>query len=701
MAGSVSREKNPLKLSGSFSTDKFEVQKVLVHEGLSKLTEMSAELYSEEKKFELKDLLGQTLGVEVETQKGSTRKFSGVIVSAEEHALEGGMRQVVVETRPWLWMLTRVYDNRIFQEKTAVQIIEEVINENTAKSFKKTLSGSYSVREYCVQYRESNYDFICRLMEEEGLYFYFDHDDDVSEGSGKMVLVDGKSGHKSIPEYTDAQYIPDREGQKIQKEDFIWDFSAQQAVKSGKVELADFDFEKPKLNTTTRKLMGQSQKHKHKSYEVYDYPGNYRSDTGLGNTRAQVKIEAEHARHETMSGAGNLKTLAVGRLFKLKDHPKFKGDEFLVTEATHYVQTTSGFGFDDRNVKKHEVEFPEGVDEMFASEFKVIDSKVQYRAPLVTPWPEIPGLQTAIVTGKSGEEIWTDKYGRIKVQFHWDRLGKNDEKTTCWVRVATPWSGKKWGFISIPRIGQEVVIQFEEGDPDRPICTGMLYNADTMPPYTLPANQTQSGIKTNSSKGGAGFNELMFEDKKDSELVRFQSEKDYEQIVKNNATITIGTDKKDKGDLTQVVHNNQTETVKEGDHTFTVAKGNQIISIKTDQTETVEGKSTRTVTGNDATTIKTGNLTTDVNTGNMTTTVKTGNQTTTVKTGNITVDAKLGKISMSAMQSIELKVGGSSIKIDQMGVTIKGSLKVDIGSTLTTVKGDGMLTLKGGLTKIN
>ncbi len=701
MAAKVDRKKNPLKLSGSFNAEKFEVQKVLVREGLNMLTEMTAELYSEEKKFEIEDLLGQTIGVEIETQHGGKRKFSGVIISLEEHALEGGLRQVVVEARPWLWMLTRVHDNRIFQEKSVVDIIEEVIDENSSKSFKKTLTNDYDLREYCVQYRESNYDFICRLMEEEGLYFFFDHDDDTANGSGKMILVDGKSGHKSIPENAEAQYIPDREGQSAQKEDFVWDFSAGQVVKSGKVELVDYDFEKPKLDATARKLAGKDQKHKHQKYEVYDYPGRYRSDTGLGARRAQVRIEAEHARHATMRGAGNLKTLAVGRLFKMKDHPKYKKTEFLVTRAIHYVQTTSGFAFDTGSEKKHEIKFPEGVDEMFASEFTVIDSKVQYRAPLVTPWPAIPGLHTAIVTGKSGEEIWTDKYGRIKVQFHWDRLGKKDEHTTCWVRVVTPWSGKKWGFISVPRIGQEVVIQFEEGDPDRPICTGMLYNADTMPPYALPANQTQSGVKTNSSKGGGGFNELMMEDKKDSELVRFQSEKDYEQIVKNNATITIGSDKKDPGNLTQVVHNNQTETVTEGDHTFTVAKGSQIIAIKTDQTETVEGKSDRTVTGNDTTTIKKGNLTTTVDKGNMATTISKGNHGTEVSLGNVTIDATAGKVTITAAQSIELVVGGSSVKVDQTGVTVTGTGTVDVKSPATTVKGDALLTLKGGLTMIN
>jgi type VI secretion system secreted protein VgrG len=342
--------------------------------------------------------------------------------------------------------------------------------------------------------------------------------------------------------------------------------------------------------------------------------------------------------------------------------------------------------------------------------FDVIPKSARYRAPQITPWPRSMGLQTAVVTGKSGEEIYTDEYGRIKVQFHWDRLGKADEKTTCWVRCVMPWTGKNWGMISIPRVGQEVVIQFEEGDPDRPICTGMLYNADNKPPYALDANKTQTGIKSRSTKEGAAsnFNEFLFEDKKDAEFVRLQSEKDYTEIIKNNATITIGLEKKDDGDLTQTIHRNKTETLKTGDHVFKVEKGNQEIFVKTDHKETIEGKSEQTITGNHTQTVKTGNYTQTIKTGNVTREVKTGNEKHTIKTGNYTLDTSLGKVTVTAMQEIMLKVGGNSIKIDQSGITIKGIMvniqgtaTADIKSPLTTVKADAVLTLSGGVTMIN
>ena len=349
------------------------------------------------------------------------------------------------------------------------------------------------------------------------------------------------------------------------------------------------------------------------------------------------------------------------------------------------------------DIKAKNMDFPEEMKgDAYASTFGAIPKQEQFRAPLTTPWPEIAGLHTAIVTGPSGEEIWTNEHGQIKVQFHWDREGENDEKTTCWVRVVTPWSGKDWGMVAVPRIGQEVVIQFEEGDPDRPICTGMLYNKDTMPPYKYPDDQTQMGFKTNSSKGGGGYNEWMFEDKAGEELMRIQAQKDHQRLVKNESVVTIGLDEVDAGAHdedgceSKVVKQHVTETLLEGDHYFTIETGSQEIEIKTDKTQTIEGKHTKTITGNDATTVEEGDMTVDVS------------------MGDITVDAALGKIKMTAMQEILLKVGQSSIKIDNSGVTIKGLMikvegtaMVEAKAPMTTVKGDAMLTLKGGLTLIN
>jgi type VI secretion system secreted protein VgrG len=306
---------------------------------------------------------------------------------------------------------------------------------------------------------------------------------------------------------------------------------------------------------------------------------------------------------------------------------------------------------------------------------------------------------TAVVTGPGGEEIYTDEYGRIKVQFHWDREGENDENTTCWVRTVVPWSGRGWGMFGVPRIGQEVVVEFERGNPDRPIVTGMVYNDATRHPFEFPSSKTMSGVKTNSSKGGGGAHELVFEDMKDEEFVRMISEKDYFLKIKNNAEITIGMDKKDAGDLTQTIYRHKTETLKTGDYAFTIEKGNRKVKISDNHGEEIGGKSDTKITGN--TTLK-------ITQGNFSETIDMGNYETKVKMGNISTKADLGKIDTEAMQSIELKVGQSSIKVDQMGVTIKGMMikiegtaMVDVKGAMTNVKGDAMLVLKGGLTMIN
>lgn len=310
--------------------------------------------------------------------------------------------------------------------------------------------------------------------------------------------------------------------------------------------------------------------------------------------------------------------------------------------------------------------------------------------------------------GPPGEEIWPDKYGRIKVQFHWDREGTNDEKSSCWVRVATPWAGKQWGMIHIPRIGQEVIVAFEEGDPDQPLIVGSVYNYEQMPPYKLPDNKTQSGLKSRSSKqaSATNFNELRFEDKKDAEQIYVHAEKDFDGVIENNESRKVGFEKKDKGNQSIEIFNNQ--ELKVG--CSQASEGSQTITVYKDRTETVE-------TGNEMVTVKKGNRTVNVDTGNDTHQIKMGNRdvkidmgndTLTIKMGNQTTKLNLGKSATEAMQSIELKVGSSSIKVDQMGVTIKGMMvkiegqvQTEVKGLMTSVQGSAMTTVKGAITMIN
>ncbi|GGE53888.1 type VI secretion system Vgr family protein [Actibacterium pelagium] len=718
MVESKEHDKVIFWMSGSYSVKKLQVRRAIVKEKLGTLTDIRIEFQSSDTKVDIEDLLGQTMTLHLDTTSEIERKFSGHCVSVENLGLFDGYMQLVAEVRPWPWFLTQVRDNRIFQEKTTKEIITEVFGDHGFSDYEWRANAITNKRNYCVQYNETDFDFISRLMQEEGMTYWFNYKD----SKAKMVIMDDGSSMTPVEGGADIEYRP--RSDSVTGE-YIAEFTQQRAVRTGKISLDDYQFVTPKAKLEVKAQEGTTAKHKHKSYEAYDVPGRYRkgdaADTGMGTKFAQARQDAKDTEAMQYRGAGNVPRIATGQTFKLTDHEASAyNKEYLISEAVHYLQTESDYKQDSkrRDLDLGPDPFPEEMaGDVYNCTFGAVLKTNPFRNERTIPWPEIPGLQTALVVGPSGEEIHTDEHGRIKVQFHWDRDGKKNDKSSCWVRVVTPWSGKNWGMIHIPRIGQEVVIQFEDGNPDRPICTGMLYNKDTMPPYTLPANQTQSGIKTNSSKGGGGFNELMFEDKKDEELVRFQAEKDYLGIIKNNADITIGLEKKAEGNLTQTIHNHKTETLLEGSHTFTVEKGDETYTInKGNQTLLIEE-------GNQTTTIGKGDQTFSIETGSQTIEIKkdktqtiegkhtktiTGNDATTVKTGNMTVNVSAGKIEMTAAQKIELKVGGSSIKIDPSGITIKGPMvkiqgdaMAEMKSPLTTVKADGMLTLKGSLTMIN
>ena len=652
----------------------------IIEEGLSELSCARVELLSKNRAVVLQSLVGEQLEVTIPGDDAVGRRFIGTCVSAEYLGRYRDWGRYVVEVRPKLWFLTQGRQCRVFQDMSVPDIVKQIIDDyGFSDFFVRKLSGTYANRDFCLQYRETDLDFIKRLMEEEGIYFFFQH----RGKSEAFVLADGASAHETIRgistlEYFDALDSFDRSREHLSE------IVAKEGVTTGKVTLSDYNFEKsiPKLVATKQMPKG---KHGKTGIEIYDYPGHFRTEA-LGRERARVRMEAEAIKHVTWQAVGNIKRLVVGQTFQIKNHPQTQGESgFLCTRATYYLQSAP----DQPNAGETPSVVGKGLDfgpdntDTFRGVYEIVPKSSPYRAPLQTPWPEVGGIHTAVVVGSKGEEIDTDKYGRVKIKFHWDRRSATDDTVSVWVRTMMPWTGKGWGMIHVPRVGQEVVVQFEEGDPDRPIVTGMLYNDQTMPPYALPANKTQSGIKTNSSKKGGGFNELMMEDLKGSELVRFKSERDYEQTVHNNATIVVGTETKEKGDMALTVHRNLTETLKTGDHKFTVEMGKQDITIEADKTEIIKK-------------------------GNSALTLEMGNETNTLKLGNYSLKADAGKITIEAMQSITLKVGQSSIMIDQMGVQIKGMMigidakvQLDAKGLMTNVKGDAMVMIKGGITMIN
>ncbi len=638
-------------------------------EALSEMFRYRLELVSPDDALEADKILGKKVTFTVYRANAEPRIFNGVVKSFHAGPKRTrGFRTYHAELVPWTWFLSRTSDCKIFQEKSVEDIIEEVFGEYGFSDFEIRLTGAHPKHVYRVQYRETDLDFICRLMEEEGIFFYYTHED----GKHTMVIADNKSAYYDLEEKeVECHEVEVPSGA-------ITDFSHRYEFLSGKWTQRDYDFEKPTtdLETPEKTILKTPELSK---YEIYDYPGRY-TDKGDGKGLSKLRMEEEEAAYAVTDGNGTCRTFSPGGKFAISRHdiPAEVGKKYAVTSTSHAAADHTGI-------------YPDAGPPSYSNSFTCIPDDVSYRHPQRTPRPIVRGLQTANVVGAPGEEIECDKYGRIKVQFHWDRIGENDEKSSCWIRVAQLMAGPKWGAIFTPRVGMEVVVDFLEGDPDKPICTGTVYNADNMPPYELPANKTQSGFKSLSSKEGSAasnFNELRFEDKKGEEEIYFHAEKDMNRVVENNDTLKVGFDKKDDGDQTVEIFNNQ--TVKVG--CSESSDGSQTLEVWKDRTATVS-------TGDDTLTVEKGDRTTSVDTGDNTLTVKKGDRTTKVS---------LGKDELEAMKSIELICGSSSIKLEPTKITIKSvQIAIEADATLeakspmTTVKGDATLTLKGGMVMVN
>jgi type VI secretion system secreted protein VgrG len=664
----------------------------------------SIDLCSPKATLAAKDFLRKPLGVVIESADGSKRHIQGLVRRFSMTGQSDDLTLYRAEIVPWLWFLTLSSDCKIFQNLTVPQILEEVFKSLGFTDFDPRLLKTYPKREYCVQYRESHFNFVSRLMEDEGIFYFFEHD-------GKkhtLILADNTSKVFACPGVSKVTMRLDATVPK--GADALTSMQEDEQVSTGVVTYNDFNFLQPKANLL-RSVSGKSKE------ELYEYPGGY-EDVDGGDRYAGLTLEEFEAAHRTAYGSGTCRSFTAGHKFTLTDHARKE----MNTDWTLLRVAHSGHNAPYRGTSSDS-------DETYNNSFVAMPHSVIYRPPAVTPRPRMRGTQTATVVGKAGEEIWTDKNGRVKVQFHWDRHGKKDENSSCWVRVSTPWSGKNWGMVAIPRMNQEVVVDFLEGDPDQPIIIGMVYNADFMPPWDLPANQTQSGILTRSTKGGAAANAngLRFEDKKGAEQVWLHAEKNQDIEVENDETHWVGHDRKktiDNDEIVLIKHDHQ-ETVN-NDQTLAV-DGKQNITIKKDQTTKItEGNQELVISqGDRKTTLAQGKMETILDVGDQTTTLKTGNQNTVLKVGNeahkievgnvsyklgvgnFSVKCDAGGVKIESLQGIELKCGSNSIKIDMMGVTIKGlmvkveaDVQASIKGTMTEVKGDAMLQAKGAITMI-
>ncbi len=657
------------------------------------------------------DFVGQPVGWRVVYPDEAPRHFHGRVKSLAVGPLVGrGLRSYRAEVVPWLWFLTRTTDCKIFQNQSVPDILKAVFGAFGFTAFRDALTGTYTAREYCVQYRESAFAFVSRLMEEEGIFYTFEF----ADGAHTLVLADAASAYADCAPHASVEFRPDLSSAEV-----VGSWERRFEYVSGKAAHTDYHFITPATDLlastdTVVPLPGVA------TFELFEYPGRYTA-TGAGTARAGVRMEEEEVGYDTARGDSRCSSFRPGGKFTLTGHPLDDGNSFAFLSVTHTATEPSIPGVRDGRGE-------------YANTFECLPADRVFRPARATPRPMAVGPQSAVVVGPSGEEIYTDQYGRVKVQFTWDRIGQKNENSSCWMRLTESWAGKNWGTVFLPRIGQEVIVEFLNGDPDRPLVTGRVYNAAFMPPYTLPDNKTQSGIKTRSSKTGGtdDFNELRFEDKKGSEDIYFHAQKDAHRVVENDddlkvlhdQTITITNARtltvKDADETITIEKGNRTRTVSKGNDTLTVSEGNRAVTVTKgtetlnvdtgDRTVTVaKGKDTLNVnTGDHVVLVATGNDTHTVSKGNRDVLVEVGNDTLTVKAGNQTVKVNAGTSSLEAATSITLKCGPSEIKLAPDGITIKGlTIKIqgdtmaEMKSTMTTVKGDGMLTLKGGITMIN
>jgi type VI secretion system secreted protein VgrG len=643
------------ELSGPLG-DSLQFARMSVSEGLSRLFEIELVALSTRGDIAGKDLLGHPMTVTVNFGDKEGRYYNGYVTRFAYGGIEGRYHSYRMTLRPWLWFLTRQSDCMVFQAKKIPDIVKEVFEREATKALDdaaSNLSGSYAPWEYCVQYRETDFNFVSRLMEQEGIYYFFEH----TEKEHKLVLVDGKDAHKPVEGEDEIAFVPGGVD-NVRLPDWIaqWDVSEQ--IEPGRYVLNDYNYERPNLKLEAVRKPELPVEHARGSSEMYDYPGEY-DTVNEGEFYVGHRIEELAAQASTVQGAGTLRMFQSGRTFTLAKHPrKDQNAKYLITSTQYEYEAPGLESGGDRGAR-------------FTCSFTAIRAQQQFRPPRVTLRPVVQGVQTAFVTGPSGSEIHTDELGRVRVQFHWDRVGKNDEKSSCWLRVASIAAGPRFGFVSIPRMGQEVVVSFLEGDPDRPLITGVVYNGLNKPPWELPAKKNISGFLTRSTTGGAPeqANELHFDDTKGSEKLRIHAQRDYEMRTENNLIDWIG------GKSEHFVKLDHLEKV-EGKRNRTVASdelikvdGARSAEIKGDEARKVGGGHHLEVTGDDRRKVGGGfslKVATDVQ-------VKSG--TKFAVDAGTEVHLKAGTMmTLEAGTMLTLKVGGNFVNINSAGVFIQGTM---------------------------
>ncbi len=687
-----------LRISTPLADDAVVAVSMVGEEAVSRPFLFTVDLVSTESPSDVMDLLGRPVTLHIAPPDGKERLVHGLVrrllTTGRDRRIQHDRYRI--EVVPSLWFLSLSTNCRTFENKSVLDIVEEVCKAANVTDLEPRVASTLPVIPYVVQYQETDLAFIHRLLEGAGIYYTFDHTED------KHTLIFSDAHDSAIPA-CDIESIPVQPTVEATtpQTDVVFRVSQEHAVHAASVSLIDHDLlrtdDKDDISTTNKGARG----------ERYAFLG----DLGPKDSAAEAKrrMKQEEAGFDQYRGASTCAAFRPGTRVEMTEWPDSGASVPLhLISVTHRVEGADIFA-------------ASGLTASYKNEFLAIPASVPHLPERVTPRPSVRGTQTATIVGTGGTgEIDVDENGRILLQFPWDRGVGSDGNSKHRVHVASAWSGTGWGFVQIPRIGQEVLVEFMEGDPDRPIVTGRVYNHTHKFPYTLPADKTQTGWKSRTLGGGdENFNELRFEDKKGEEHIFSQAEKDLKILVKHDETRDV------KHDRTTTVTNDDTRTVTEGNDAHTVKKGNQTVTVEEgDQTVAVKtGKQTVTVKDDQTITVEQGNRKVSLKQGNDELTVEMGNLTTKVSMGNITIKAELGKIAIEAMQEISLKVGTSSIVLSQTGVTIKGlmvkaeavtqaelkglmtkvegSAMVQVKGAIAQVNGDGLLMAKGGITMIN
>jgi type VI secretion system secreted protein VgrG len=565
-----------------FGADELGLLSFTVSEELGQIPSFTIEAVCERKSLDPNQILGHEVGITFNVANGKKRYFHGYAIRFNRAAIHGRYFVYSMTVVPWLWFLTQSKNCRVFQNKSVVDIAKKVFQDRGFSDIELKLQGSHTAWEYCIQYRESDYNFVSRLLQQEGIYYFYKYE----ESKNILVLADSPSAHEPFPGYDQIKLVRESASDEENRER-IREFGIHSHHVAAKFTHTDYDFEKPRVNLRAQSEIAGS--YAKANAEVYDYPGEYIQHDD-GDSWARIRMEELNAQSERGYGETDSRGIAVGSVFTLTESPfQEENKKYLVISAQYQVNAGE-FGSQRAG------------EEVVQCQFTVQPGDKQFRPKTTSAKPKVYGVHTAVVVGPKGEEIYTDKYSRIKVQFHWDREGKKDENSSCWVRVAQPWAGKNWGAVSIPRIGQEVVINFLEGDPDQPLVIGSVYNADQMPPYELPSKMVVSGIKSQTHKG-QGYNEIAMDDTAGKEQLRIHAQYNMDTTVEHDQTNTV------HGKMTETIDKDTTIHITQGNLEHKVQTGTALYDVKGALTENYQTTQDTTVKGNITITSVSGDIT--------------------------------------------------------------------------------------------